>query len=152
MKKPRSNLLKIVGVLALMTAAVAFAQDVAVNLSDGSTANGHFLVDANGMSLYMYLSDHGAVAPTCTGDCVTNWPPLIVASADAQPTVGDGVDPSLLSTIKRDDGSFQVTYKGYPLYHYTKDAKAGDVTGQGVGGMWYLVTADGAGVGATMPQ
>lgn len=152
MKKLRSNLWKILGVLALMTAAVAFAQDVAVNLSDGSTSNGAFLVDANGMSLYLFLADHGAAAPTCTGDCATNWPPLIVAGADAQPTVGDGVDPDLLGTIKRDDGTFQVTYAGYPLYHYAKDTKAGDVNGQGVGGKWYLVTAAGAGVGATMPQ
>ncbi len=45
-----------------------------------------------------------------------------------------------LATIKRtDDGKAQVTYNGIPLYYFSKDAKAGDVNGQGFKNVWFLV-------------
>lgn len=157
MKAFRKNLLKTAGMLIVVTAAVAFAQeaasqDLTVQLSDGSTSNGQFLADGNGMPFYLFLDDHGSDTSTCTGDCATMWTPVTVASADAKPTASDGIDASLFGTITRDDGTFQVTYNGYPLYRYSKDMKAGDVNGQAVGSKWYLVTAAGAGVDATMPQ
>jgi hypothetical protein len=31
-----------------------------------------------------------------------------------------------------------------PLYYYAKDAKAGDTTGQGVGGKWFVASPTGA--------
>ncbi len=30
-----------------------------------------------------------------------------------------------------------------PIYYYSKDQTAGDITGQGVGGVWYLVAPSG---------
>ena len=50
---------------------------------------------------------------------------------------------SLLGTTKRRDGKRQVTYKGHPLYYYTPDQKAGDTTGQKVGGVWFVVSRTG---------
>ena len=29
-------------------------------------------------------------------------------------------------------------YKGWPLYYWFKDTMAGDITGDGVGGVWHL--------------
>jgi predicted lipoprotein with Yx(FWY)xxD motif len=37
----------------------------------------------------------------------------------------------------------QVTINGMPIYYYSKDQAAGDITGQGVGGVWYLVSPSG---------
>ena len=33
-------------------------------------------------------------------------------------------------------------YDGKPLYYFVKDTKAGDVTGEGVGGVWHVAKAD----------
>ena len=66
--------------------------------------------------------------------------PLLTVGA---PTAGDGVDASKFGSTARKDGSTQVTYNGMPLYYYDKDKAAGDVTGQGVGKVWYVVAPDG---------
>jgi len=39
----------------------------------------------------------------------------------------------------RDDGSKQWAYKGRPLYHWVKDAKPGDMTGDGfLNNSWHV--------------
>ncbi|MDP3062075.1 MAG: cupredoxin domain-containing protein, partial [Chloroflexota bacterium] len=55
----------------------------------------------------------------------------------------DGATASLLGTTKRKDGSTQVTYNGWPLYYWWKDAKPGDTLGQNVGKVWFVVAPDG---------
>jgi predicted lipoprotein with Yx(FWY)xxD motif len=58
-------------------------------------------------------------------------------------SAGSGVDATLFGTTKRKDGSLQVTYKGLPLYYFAGDTAAGDVKGQGLGSIWYVVAANG---------
>lgn len=41
----------------------------------------------------------------------------------------------------RTDGTMQWAYEGKPLYLWTKDTKPGDVTGDGVGGVWHVIMA-----------
>jgi predicted lipoprotein with Yx(FWY)xxD motif len=36
-----------------------------------------------------------------------------------------------------------VTVNGMPVYLWEKDKAPGDITGQGVGNVWYLVAPDG---------
>ena len=60
---------------------------------------------------------------------------------------GDGVTGTF-ATVKRDDGTTQVTYAGAPIYYFAKDTKAGDVTGQGVGGVWFVAAVAGGPGGA----
>ena len=51
-----------------------------------------------------------------------------------------------LGTIKRPDGTVQVTYKGHPLYLYIKDKDDGDAYGQGInsfGAGWYALAPSG---------
>lgn len=55
----------------------------------------------------------------------------------------DGVKPSAVGVIKRDDGTRQVTIGGWPVYRFSKDTKPGDTNGQGVGGTWFGVTPQG---------
>jgi predicted lipoprotein with Yx(FWY)xxD motif len=100
---------------------------------------GSFLVDAKNMTLYLYTKDTPNTS-NCYDKCATAWPPLLTTGS---PIPGTGVDDSKLGTTKRTDGSMQVTYNGWPLYYYIKDSKPGDVTGQNVGSVWFVITPDG---------
>jgi predicted lipoprotein with Yx(FWY)xxD motif len=53
------------------------------------------------------------------------------------------VDPSQVGTATLADGSRIVTYDHHPLYYWINDAKPGDTTGQGVGGVWFLISPTG---------
>ena len=111
---------------------------------------GSYLTGEDGKTLYIFTKDTGG-ASACTGACATKWPPFILAAGDTIKG-GDGVTGTF-ATIKRDDGSMQVTYKGAPIYYFASDTKAGDVTGQGVGGVWFVAaTAGGPGGGAASPS
>jgi predicted lipoprotein with Yx(FWY)xxD motif len=60
-----------------------------------------------------------------------------------------GVNPKLLGTTKRTGGSLQVTYAKHPLYYFSKDIKAGQITCQNVsnfGGLWLVVAPNGKAV------
>ena len=93
------------------------------------TTSGTVLTGPNGMTLYTHAGD-SATSSTCTGGCATAWPPL---TTTGQPTAGAGVTGQL-GTLTRADGTTQVTYGGLPLYYWQGDAKAGDMTGDGVNG------------------
>ena len=49
----------------------------------------------------------------------------------------------LLGTITRADGTVQSTYNGWPLYYFSGDSAAGDVNGQGVNDVWWVLDATG---------
>jgi predicted lipoprotein with Yx(FWY)xxD motif len=100
---------------------------------------GQILADGNGMTLYAFTKD-GPDQSNCTGSCLSNWPPLLT---QGKPTLGPGVDGSLIGSAKLADGNLIVTYNHMPLYYFAKDTKPGDVLGQGVGGFWYVVSPDG---------
>ena len=108
-----------------------------VNLAD--TSLGKVLVDGAGMTLYAFTADGGGKS-ACNGACAAKWPPLAGGSA---PTLGAGLDAADFASITRDDGTAQATFYGLPLYHFAGDTAAGDLNGQGLGGKWYVVGADG---------
>lgn len=104
---------------------------------------GEILVDGEGRTLYLFTPDEQGPS-TCTADCLANWPSLTGPAA-----AGEGVDESLLGTAARpDDGSEQVTYNGWPLYYFAADPNPGDINGQGVGDIWFVVDAAGEAVPA----
>jgi predicted lipoprotein with Yx(FWY)xxD motif len=115
--------------------AEADAATLAVKMADSSL--GSILVDGKGMTLYMFTKD-SANTSACSGQCLAAWPPLL-----GKPTEGSGVDDSKLGSFQRTDGSTQATYNGWPLYYWKGDAKAGDVTGQNVSGVWFVLDRDG---------
>ena len=115
-----------------------------------------------GFTLYFISSDHGhsygcttgatstPVGPiTCTGpsnDQNAEWPAI---TTTGRPVAGPGVRQSLLGRVFRRGVGWQVTYAGYPLYLF--DRQAGAVTGEGYfepglppwHGIWWLMSAAG---------
>ena len=110
----------------VLLTAPAFAQAPA---KTADTSKGKALVDAKGMTLYVFDKD-AAGTSNCNGPCATNWPPFMSA-ADAKAS-GDW------SIVTRDDGGKQWAYKGKPLYFWKDDKKPGDVDGDNRGNVWHV--------------
>jgi predicted lipoprotein with Yx(FWY)xxD motif len=115
-------------------------------LALADSALGQIVVDGQGKTLYMFTPDEDQSAPTCVADCATNWPALIAAGT---PTAGSGLTAAVSTIARTDGGGDQVKYGEYPLYYFAADKAAGDTNGQGVGGKWYVVGADGEPIKAT---
>ena len=87
---------------------------------------GTVLVDSSGQALYASDQEAAAGKVLCTGACNSFWQPLAASGK----VTSSGSVPGKLGTVKRPDGSMQVTYNGQPLYTFTQD-QAGQVTGDG---------------------
>lgn len=113
----------------------------AYDLETASSSAGQIVVGKNGMSVYFFTKDvKDSGKSACTGGCATSWP--AVTTTSAKPT-GEDVTGTI-GTIPTTDGKMQITINGMPIYYYSKDSAAGDVKGQGVGGVWFLVTPSGS--------
>src|SRR5689334_16413665 len=113
-----------------------------VDLKSISGIPGMALVDEEGKTLYLWEADKNGTS-TCTGPCAAAWPPV---TTSGPPQAGSGVDKALLSTVKRSDGTEQVTYNGHPLYYFVGDTGPGTAKGQGskdFGASWYVLSAKG---------
>lgn len=135
--------LALVALGALGAGAVSAATKPTV-VSTHQTKRGKVLAAADGHTLYMFSSD-GAGKSECTGACAGTWIPLLSSSRPLA-AAGSGVNAKLLGTIKRSSRVLQVTYNGHPLYRFTRDKSAGQITGEGAnqfGGHWYLVNPTG---------
>ncbi|HWL97307.1 MAG TPA: hypothetical protein VNP20_08175 [Nocardioidaceae bacterium] len=119
--------------------------DAAPTLKTASSQFGRILVDDEGMTLYMFDPDKQGKS-TCAGQCLEAWPPF-----EGPATAGKGVDDSMLGTTKAPDGSTMATYNDWPLYYWFKDKKPGDVTGQAVEDVWWVMGPDGRPI-RQMPQ
>jgi predicted lipoprotein with Yx(FWY)xxD motif len=122
------------------------------------SGTGDVLVDGKGRTLYMSdqeMSSKGKILCS-TGDCTAIWTPLTVA-AGQKPTAPSSV-MSMLATVKRPDGTSQVSFGGAPLYTFSFDHKAGDVGGNGekdsfagTDFTWHAATANGAATAPSTP-
>jgi predicted lipoprotein with Yx(FWY)xxD motif len=95
------------------------------------------LTNAKGFTLYSFAPDTPATSK-CYGSCAAYWPP-VTGTAAASPGV-----PGRIGTIKRTDGSEQLTYNGHPLYTYIGDSAPGQARGNNLnlnGGLWHEVPA-----------
>jgi predicted lipoprotein with Yx(FWY)xxD motif len=100
---------------------------------------GDILTDQSGRTLYAFTNDKGGTS-SCTGQCIATWPAL---ASKNKVTAAAGANPALLKETKRAEGTSQATYGVWPLYYYAGDMGPGDVDGQGVDGVWFVVGADG---------
>ena len=167
---------------------------LSVSQASGMSA---FLVDANGMAVYVFTKDtQNATTSACTGTCASTWMPVTMSGAatgtmpasgttmadtatpaagamttdtpaagttmtdtpaagttmDTTPTTdasmagtpqADQIDMTKIGSVTLPDGTVQLTYNGWLLYHYSKDTAPGDTKGEGVASSWYLVSPSG---------
>jgi len=98
------------------------------------------VTDGKGFTLYSFAPDTPTTSK-CYGTCAAYWPPVLGSS-----TAGSGL-PGKTGTIKRTDGSTQLTYDGHPLYTYIGDTAPGQASGNKLnlnGGLWLEVSASGS--------
>jgi len=145
---------------AAAMAAPAAAEDARLTVVQADF--GQYLADGQGRALYLFTADQqGGAAPgertgeplwpelvnggqeqqaqsACTGECAQAWPPL--QGEDVTP--GDArLNADQIGSLEREDDGPQVTYAGWPLYYFVRDAGMGDVSGQGIesfGGTWSI--------------
>lgn len=156
----RGTVLALAAAVLALTTACGDSGDTGTrtDTSDGAVSSGAvhgedtligtILVDARGMTVYIFANDT-ADTSTCTGSCASNWPP--VASSSASPTAAPDVTAAL-GTIARDDGSRQLTAAQRPLYTFVGDTAPGQTNGHGRtldGGLWTAVSPDGSPVRTT---
>jgi len=134
------------GVAALVLLGVAVANATAPAPAATSTSTAlktttidgmTILTNGKGFTLYSFAPDTPTTSK-CYGSCAAYWPPVIGSSA-----AGSGL-PGETGTIKRTDGSLQLTYNGHPLYTYIGDSAPGQATGNNLnlnGGLWLEVPA-----------
>jgi predicted lipoprotein with Yx(FWY)xxD motif len=98
---------------------------------------GTILVTSNGMTLYHLSAEHGGKFICSNSACTGIWHPLAVS-----PGSSPQGQVASLGTIKRPDGTTQVTYNGEPLYTFAQDQQPGETKGQGFKdvGTWTVVT------------
>ncbi len=119
------------GLAALLLAGSgAFAMDPA---KTADTAAGKVWTNDKGMTLYTYDKDETGKSD-CYDQCAKAWPPF-AAPADAK---AEGK----WTIVDRTDHTKMWAYDGKPLYTFVKDKKAGDVTGDMVGGVWHVAKAE----------
>jgi predicted lipoprotein with Yx(FWY)xxD motif len=114
----------------------------AVVVKTASSSLGTILVDSRGMTLYHLSGEQNGKFICTSSACLGIWHPLIAPSSGT-PSGGVGS----LGTVKRPEGTVQVTYKGTPLYTFAQDKQAGETGGQGIKdvGTWSVVTTSSGG-------
>ena len=136
--------LGVIGFLAAGSIALSATRTNAT-VSVHKTKLGLILVNSKRHTLYMFAKDKNGKS-SCNGSCAKFWPPSLQVG---KPTAGSGVKASLLGTIRRSNGSRQLTYNKHPLYTFTLDKKAGQTNGEAnlaFGARWYAVSAKGRAV------
>ena len=112
-------------ILSALVAPLALAESAA------KMVNGMW-VNTSGMTLYTFDKDVAASGKSaCNGPCAALWPPAL-AGADAK-AEGD------FTLVARDDGARQWAYKGKPVYTYSGDKKAGEMTGDNFKDSWHVI-------------
>jgi predicted lipoprotein with Yx(FWY)xxD motif len=120
-------------------AAPAMAAGTKISLRDSDY--GRMLWGPDRQAIYIFERD-SKDKTVCYDECAEAWPPVYTKG---EPRAGDGVEESLLGTVKRRDGKLQVTYAGKPLYYYVNEGP-GEVRCHNVnlnGGYWWVVGANG---------
>jgi predicted lipoprotein with Yx(FWY)xxD motif len=108
-----------------------------VVVKTASNSHGTILVDSQGMTLYHLSGEQNGKFICTSSTCLGVWHPLIAPSSGAP-----SGEVGALGTVKRPEGTVQVTYKGTPLYTFGQDKQAGETNGQGIKdvGTWSVIT------------
>jgi predicted lipoprotein with Yx(FWY)xxD motif len=133
------------GAAATPSSSSAKRRTVVVRISTRKVPKlGTILVNAKGLTLYMFVPDKRRRV-TCVSTCAAVWPPVKLPK-HATPRAAKMVKQRLLGSDRDPAGGRVVTYRGWPLYTYVSDRKPGQATGQALdlnGGLWYVLAPSG---------
>ncbi len=118
------------------TTATTFTVQTAQATVSGKTTT--ILTNAQGLTLYYFTPDT-ASKTVCTGSCAQTWPPLLFTGT-GKPTASTAL-PGEVEVYKNANGN-QVIYNDHPLYIYSGDSAAGQTSGEGLFGKWFVATPD----------
>jgi len=132
----RHGIAVVIAVVAALLFMVGTATAADVYIWKDNDKLGWFMTDENRMTLYTFKKDiPGTSSCGKANDCIVKWPAFHAEAIDAELPMKSGD----FGTIVRDDGKKQTTYKGMPLYYFSKDVKPGDANGHGVNNVWSVV-------------
>lgn len=132
---------------ASQSAVPASSGSATVKSAANATLGATVLVDAQGMTLYSLSVEHKGKFICTSRACTQTWHPLSASAGTPSGSVGS------LGTVKRPDGTEQVSYKGMPLYTFAQDRKPGEAKGQGIKdvGTWAAATTSSSAPAAPAP-
>ena len=133
--KKFTMVLVVVGMMALGI-STAMGMHHAIKIQE-KAGIGKYLTDTEGKSLYWFKKDSLGKS-ACSGPCLEKWP-IYYREKVAAPK---GIKADDFGTLTIEDWKKQTTFRGYPLYYWTNDKKAGETTGQGVNNVWYVINPD----------
>jgi predicted lipoprotein with Yx(FWY)xxD motif len=96
------------------------------------------IVNGDGKTVYIYKPDGTSTTSKVPAALKVAWP--AVTSSESTPNVAGGLTNTKTSVNAHD----QVSYNGHLLYTFSADTKPGTANGQGLGGVWYVLSPDGA--------
>ncbi len=136
--KPFLHVNKLLLVTAFFTLALFGCDEenptiVSPDLAVKTTSLGDVLTGEGGKTLYFFATDVAGDA-NCAGTCKDNWPIFYKET----PTLSTSLKAADFTTITRADGSKQTAFRGWPLYYFKNDTKAGEVKGENVGNVWVV--------------
>ena len=94
------------------------------------------LTDGQGRTLYYFTAD-SATQSAVSSNLAKIWHPLLFTGSGG-PTSSTSLTGKL--NVLTDTNGNQVEYNGHPLYTFSGDTAPGQANGEGVAGMWYVVT------------
>ncbi|MFF3014174.1 SCO0930 family lipoprotein [Streptomyces sp. NPDC057939] len=97
---------------------------------------GRILVDGKGNTLYRFDKDSAwPMKIGCLGACLDTWKPAPVVDK----TKVAGIPQEWIGSVKRPDGSMQLTIDCWPVYTFTGDTAPGQTNGHGKQNLWFAV-------------
>ena len=127
--------LVVIGVL-IFGVSVVMGMHHAIKIQD-KAGIGKYFTDTEGKTLYWFKKDSPGKS-TCGGACLEKWP-IYYRETVAAPK---GIKAEDFGTITREDGKKQTTFRGYPIYYWAGDKKAGETNGQGFNKVWSVINPD----------
>lgn len=120
----------------LLTFAFELYADVVPGVTDVRiiTVEGEkveLLTNIKGFTLYTFDPD-GVDESNCYDKCAVAWPPVLLTPEQVKLVTGD------FRVVNRKDGKLQLSFDGHPLYLYQCDRAAGEMKGDGLGGVWHI--------------
>ena len=131
------RLLLIVALLAFSVTLIAqdngdeMILDSLVNIGENEEFS--YLVGPEGMTLYSFSMDDAL----CVDGCLETWMPLTVDN-ESELSKTEGI-PGNLGIYEREGDINQVTYNDIPLYTFSGDSQVGDLNGDRVNNVWFIV-------------